>query len=78
MSKSAPLSKQQEDRFREMFSSLPKLYQPNGDEVPGHQTVLRVGETVAIKHYTFKVVLVNDCTVVLEPLGPYVIGESEP
>jgi len=45
-----------------------KLFRPNGSPVPKHWTILTVDELVEIKGYTFKVVYINESTLILEPV----------
>jgi len=44
-----------------------KLVRANGEPVPRHWPILRVGELVTVKDITMKVVHINECTLVLEP-----------
>jgi len=51
-----------------------ELVRPNGEPVPKHWTVLKQGESVVIKDYTFKIAYMNEGCVLLEPVGPYIVG----
>ena len=52
------------------------LLRPDGTPVPEHWTVLKVDEVIRIKTHNFKVVYINEGTLVLEPAGPVLIGEE--
>ena len=52
------------------------LVRPNGTPIPKHLSILQVDEKIVIKDYTFKVAYMNDTTLVLEPVGPIIIGEE--
>jgi hypothetical protein len=54
------------------------LVRPNGQPVPKHWSVFRVGEEVVIKDYTFKVAYIGESNILFEPVGPVVIGEDKP
>lgn len=60
------------------LSDATKLLRPNGEPVPKHWSVFKVGENVVIKDYTFCVAYMNAGTIVLEPVGPVIIGEDLP
>lgn len=70
------------ERLRHLWrdlAGLPKtttLLRPNGEPVPKHWSVFRVGEDVVVKDYTFRVAYMNEGTLILEPVGPLVIGET--
>lgn len=51
-----------------------ELVRPNGEPVPKHWSVFRQDEKIVVKGYTFKVAYLNDSCVVLEPVGPYLVG----
>jgi hypothetical protein len=51
-----------------------ELVRPNGEPVPKHWAVFKQGEDVVVKDYTFKVAHMNESCIVLEPVGPYVVG----
>ena len=48
---------------------LGTLFRPNGELVPKHWSVFRVGESVVLKDYTFKVAYIGETSILLEPLG---------
>jgi hypothetical protein len=52
------------------------LVRPDGSEVPKHWAIFQVGELVVLKDYTFKIVYMNDGTIILEPVGPIEIGKA--
>jgi hypothetical protein len=60
----------------EAGAGLSQLLRPNGEPVPKHWTVFRVGELVEIKGYTFKVGYVGESAVLFEPVGPIVVGQD--
>lgn len=64
------------DMVREAQSAPTKLLRPNGQPVPEHWSVFTDGENVMVKNYTFKVAHVGEGYIVLEPVGPVLIGES--
>lgn len=53
------------------------LVRPDGSPVPEHWSVFRVGEEVVVKNYTFKIGYIGESALLLEPVGPVVIGEKE-
>jgi len=53
------------------------LVRPNGKPVPKHWSIFRIGEQVVVKDYTFKVAYVNESGLLLEPVGPVIIGEKK-
>lgn len=53
-----------------------QLYRENGEPVPPHWTIMREGENVVVKNYTFKVVRLGEAYLVLEPVGPVTIGKK--
>ena len=54
----------------------PLLLKPNGEPVPKHQLILKEGEEIVIKDYTYKVAHVGESYLVIEPIGPIIIGEN--
>lgn len=46
------------------------LVRPDGSPVPPHWAVYAQGDLVVINAHTFKVVYINECTLVLEPVRP--------
>ena len=42
----------------------------NGSPIPKHWTVLKEGELIVVKDYTFRVAYMNDAGVLLEPASP--------
>ena len=55
-----------------------ELLRPNGEPVPKHWSVFTVGETVVIKDYTFKVAHLGEGHILLEPMAPVIVAETEP
>jgi hypothetical protein len=49
------------------------LLRPNGEPVPKHWTVLRVGQDVVVENYTFTVAHIGESHLLLEPKGPILI-----
>ena len=64
-------------RNTEFEKILGILVRPNGKPVPKHWSIFKVGEDVTVKDYTFKVVYLNESTIILEPVGLPVIGASK-
>ena len=56
----------------------PTLLRPDGSPVPKHWSTFRVGETLAIKGYTFRVGYIGESTLLLEPVGPVLVGDDQP
>lgn len=54
----------------------PILLRPNGEPVPEHWSIFVQGEDVVVKNYTFRVVYMNEKTIVLEPVGPLLVGKD--
>jgi hypothetical protein len=57
-------------------ASASRLVRPDGSPVPAHWTVLAVGEDVVIKTHTFRVVHIGETYLVLEPVGPVLVGQG--
>jgi hypothetical protein len=64
------------DKRKESGVGAPVLLRPNGEPVPEHWSIFVQGEDVVIKNYTFRVVYMNEKTIVLEPVGPIIVGED--
>lgn len=58
-------------------ASRGQLLRPNGEPVPTHWSVFRVGEDVVIKDYTFRVAYIGESNILFEPVGPVVVGKDE-
>ena len=54
-----------------------KILRPNGEPVPQHWTQFRDGEQVEVKGYIFEVKCIGETYMVLEPVGPIVIGKDQ-
>lgn len=52
-----------------------QLVRPDGSPVPDHWSIFTVGEEVAIKNYTFKIVYIGETSILFEPVGPVIVGE---
>lgn len=61
--------------IQDITSRLAQLVRPDGSPVPEHWAVFKQGEHVVLKNYTFKVGYIGDAVLVLEPVGPYVVGD---
>jgi hypothetical protein len=59
---------QEIQKFQQKILSLQGLVRPNGEPVPAHWSVFTIGELVTIKNYTFKIIYMNEGTIVLEPV----------
>jgi hypothetical protein len=59
--------------YRDVQASL--LVRPDGSAVPQHWAIFTIGELVVLKNYTYRVAHMNEVTIVLEPVGPIVVGE---
>lgn len=66
------LMKEMKQRQDDYFT----LLRPDGTPVPEHWSVFQVDEHVVVKNYTFKVAYMNEGTLVLEPVGPVIVGET--
>lgn len=52
------------------------LVRPDGSPVPEHWSIFTVGECVAIKTHTFRVAYIGESTLLLEPIGPVLVGQD--
>lgn len=48
----------------------------DGTPVPAHWSVFKVGEEVTMKGYRFKVGYLGESAILLEPVGPVLVGEG--
>ncbi len=46
-----------------------QLVRPNGEPVPSHWSIFKVGEKVIIKDYTFEIKYIGETSILLEPVG---------
>ena len=74
-------SKEMERRVRQMQKRLMSgepgtLLRPNGEPVPEHWSVFAVDDDVVIKNYTFRIKYIGETSMLLEPVGPVVVGED--
>lgn len=53
------------------------LVRPNGEKVPKHWCVLKVGEEIVIKNYTFKIAYIGESNILLEPIGVPIINNCD-
>ena len=53
------------------------LVRPNGEPVPAHWTVLTTGQHVMVEGYTFSVAHIGESHLLLEPVGPMIVGGAE-
>lgn len=53
------------------------LIKPNGTPISHHLTNFRVDEQVVIKDYTYRVACVGDGYLVVEPVGPVILGQNK-
>jgi len=58
------------------FYELSQLVRPNGEPVPQHWSVFRVGENYVINDYTFKCAYIGETSILFEPVAPVVVGEE--
>jgi len=68
------------EMLRELYdaeSKLKQLVRPDGSPVPAHWPVFRTNELVELKGYTFKVAHIGEHHLLLEPVGPLIVGEEE-
>ena len=70
------MAKQLEGLENQVKAFQGELVRSDGSPVPKHWAVLKRGETVVVKDYTFKVAHMNESCVVLEPVGPYIVGQD--
>jgi hypothetical protein len=54
------------------------LLRPNGEPVPKHWSVFKVGEDIVIKNYTFRVAYIGETSILFEPVGPVVVNHDDP
>ena len=52
------------------------LLRPDGSKVPEHWSIFSVGEHVVVNNYTFKVAYIGETSILLEPVGPVLVGTS--
>jgi len=62
------------NRFEPLTETDSKLFRPDGTPVPSHWSIFKADEIVSVKNYSFKVLCVGEKTLLLEPVGPYLIG----
>jgi len=46
-----------------------EFYRPNGEPVPKHWSIFRVGKNYVINNYTFKCVYIGETSILFEPVG---------
>ena len=52
-----------------------RLQRPDGTPVPGHWSIISIGQHVAVEGYAFQVTYVGESIVLLEPVGPVIPEE---
>lgn len=67
------------EQLREQLDTTgpPRLLRADGSPVPEHWPVFKVGEHITIKNYTFEVAHIGESHMLLEPVGPLIIGEDK-
>lgn len=53
-----------------------RLLRPDGSPVPEHWGIYTVGELVVLKAHTFRVAHIGEAHLLLEPVGPALVGEG--
>jgi hypothetical protein len=61
---------------KQVAADLSQLVRPNGEPVPKHWSVFRVGKNYVINNYTFKCAYIGETSILFEPVGPVVLGEQ--
>lgn len=56
--------------------ALSQLVRPNGEPVPGHWSTYKTGEEVVIKGYRWVIAHLGEKHLLLEPIGPVLVGEG--
>lgn len=69
------LQQRHEDQLAEVAKRLQgvhrsDLVRPDGSAVPAHWAIFTAGDLVTVKRHTFKVVYMNEFTLILEPVKP--------
>lgn len=54
-----------------------RLLRPDGSKVPEHWSLFSVGEHVVVNNYTFKVAYIGETSILLEPVGPVLVGSQK-
>jgi hypothetical protein len=54
-----------------------KLVRPDGTNVPEHWSIFQIDEEIVIKGYVFKIAHIGESHLLLEPVGPYIIGNDK-
>jgi hypothetical protein len=54
------------------------LVRPNGEPVPEHWSTYSTGEEVIVKSYRWRVAHIGEKHLLLEPVGPVLVGEVKP
>ena len=53
------------------------LVRPDGSPVPKQWAVFRIGEKVVLKNYTFMIAGIGEHSLLLEPVGPVMVGQVD-
>lgn len=64
-----------EDKWVEPMKST--LVRPDGSPVPEHWPIFTLEEKVVIKNFTFQVKYIGETSILLEPVGPLLVGGDE-
>ena len=65
-----------EEQSKQVSKVIPRLLRPNGEPVPEHWSIYTTDEEVTIKGYRWKIVHIGEKHLLLEPIGPVLIGED--
>lgn len=67
-----------ESEFKQPLTpESPQLFRPNGKPVPSHWPIFFMGEELVVKNYLFKIAYIGETSILLEPVGPVIIGEDK-
>jgi len=72
-----PLTNTTEELRNLIESRRDGLVRPDGSPVPKHWSIFRVGERVVINDYTFEIKYLGETAILLEPVGPVVVGPED-
>ena len=64
------------NKFEPLLENIGQLFRPDGTPVPKHWCVLKEGELVVLKNYSFEVVRIGEGYLVLEPVGPLIVEDK--
>lgn len=77
-----PLTEEQREQADKLKKALAyadqtrtdRLLRHDGTPVPEHWSIFKVGDHVVVNNYTFEVAHIGESHLLLEPVGPVVIG----